>query len=142
MEGGRPDLRSNGVHAGLPRTDPDGFFDVGDEDLAVADATGLGGAADRLDGFLDHLVGEHNLDFYLREKIDNVLGPPIELRMAFLPPEAFGLGDRNALQAHLLQRLLHLVELEGLYDRLDLFHCVSVSPARPAGAAPVKPRTC
>src|SRR5262249_46161502 len=87
--GRRSDLRSNGVHAGLPRTDPDGFFDVGDEYLAVADPARLGSPADRLDGFLDHLIGEHNLDFHLGEKIDHVLGAAIEFGMAFLPPEAF-----------------------------------------------------
>src|SRR5580700_7994857 len=68
------EFRSNGVHAGFPRTDPDGFLDVGEEDLAVPDPPGLGGTADRLDRFFDHLVSEHNLDFHLGEKIDHVFG--------------------------------------------------------------------
>src|SRR6266566_1557370 len=49
---------SDGVQSGFPGSDPNGFFDVGDEDLAVADPPGLGGATDRLDGFLDHVVAE------------------------------------------------------------------------------------
>src|SRR5262249_58075511 len=65
--------------------------------------------------------------FPLGEEIGPVPGPTVELRVALLAAEALGLGGRNALQAHLLQRLLHLVELEGLDDRLDFFHCVSVS---------------
>jgi hydroxyethylthiazole kinase-like uncharacterized protein yjeF len=42
--------------------------------------------------------------------------------MAFLAAEALGLGDGDALEAAFLERLLHLVELERLDDRLDLLH--------------------
>src|SRR5580658_1096369 len=128
------DLRSNGVYAGLPRSDPDGFLDVGEEDLAVPDPPGLGGTADRLDGFLDHLISEHNLDFHLGEKIDHVFRPAIKFGVALLPAEAFCFGDSDALQSHFLQRLLHFIELEGLDDRLDFFHCVSVSSPTPTAS--------
>src|SRR5262245_37319872 len=50
--------------------------------------------------------------------------------MSFLAPEALGLSHRDALQSHLLQRLLHLVELEWLDDGLNFFHSVS-SPGSP-----------
>src|SRR5262245_4458238 len=67
--GGRSNVEachgSDGIHSGFSRSDPDGFLDVGDENLAVPNPPGLGGAADRLDGFLDHVVTEHNLDLHL-----------------------------------------------------------------------------
>src|SRR5499433_2439384 len=116
---------SDGVQSGFPGSDPNGFFDIGDEDLAVADPPGLGGATDRLDGFLDHVVAKHNLDLHLGEKIHDVFGAPVKLGVALLPPEALGLGDGDALQSDLLQRLFHLVEFEWLDHRLDLFHGVS-----------------
>ena len=47
--------------------------------------------------------------------------------MALLPPEALGLGDGDAGYADFMQRFLHLIELEGLDDRFDLFHLL-VSP--------------
>src|SRR5215813_7186210 len=112
----------DGVQSGFPGSDSNGFFDVGDEDLSVADPPGLGGATDRLDGFFDHVVAEHNLDLHLWEKIDHVFGASVELGVSLLPAEALGLGDGDALQSYLLQRFLHLVELERLDDRLDLFH--------------------
>src|SRR5262249_12736195 len=65
--------RSDGVKSGFPCPDPDGFFDAGDENLAVANPPGLGGAPDRLDGFFDHVVAQHNLDLHLGQKIDHVL---------------------------------------------------------------------
>src|SRR6478752_2278447 len=37
---------SDGIEAGFSGTDTDGFLDVGNEDLAIADAAGLRGAAD------------------------------------------------------------------------------------------------
>src|ERR1700730_17615432 len=118
---------SDGVQSGFPGSDPNGFFDVGDENLAVADPPGLGGATDRLDGFFDHVVAEHNLDLHLGEKIHDVFRSAVELGMSFLPAEALGFRHGDALQPDLLQGLLHLVELEGLDARLDLFHCVSFS---------------
>jgi hypothetical protein len=63
---------SDGIKPGLPRPDPDGFFDVRDEDFPVADPPGLGGALDRLDGFFDLVVAKHNLDFHLGEKIADI----------------------------------------------------------------------
>src|SRR6266550_8522684 len=97
----RKTKNSDRVQAGFPGSDPDGFFDAGDEDLAVANAPGLGSTTDRLDGFLDHVVAEHNLDLHLGEKIHDVFGSAIELGMPFLPPEALRLGHRDPLQADL-----------------------------------------
>src|ERR1700746_2009398 len=57
---------SDGVESGFPCPDPDRFFDVRDEDFAVADPPGLSGAPDRLDGFFDHVITEHNIDFPFR----------------------------------------------------------------------------
>src|SRR3546814_19767566 len=42
--------------------------------------------------------------------------------MPLLAPEALGLGDGDAADPDLVQRLLHLVELERLDNRLDLLH--------------------
>jgi hypothetical protein len=57
--------------------------------------------------------------------------------MAFLASESLGFGDRDALQADLLQRFLHLIELERLDDGLDLFHVLS-SPGPSVNAATVE----
>ena len=81
-----------------------------------------GPPADRLDGALDHRILHDDLDFHLRQKIDDVFGAAIKLGMALLPAEALGLGDGDALDPDLVKRLLHLVELERLDDGLDLLH--------------------
>src|SRR5262245_21396964 len=122
-------VRSDRVHSGFPRSDPDRFLDVRDEDFPVADTPGLGGTADRLDGFFDHIVAQNNLDLHLGEKIDDVLRAAIEFGVPLLPAEALGLGHGYSLQPYLLQGLLHFVEFERLDDGLDLLHRVS-SPGR------------
>src|SRR5438128_8304086 len=116
---------SDGVHAGLAGTDTDDFLDVGDEDLAVADAAGLGRLANGFDGTFDGIVAEHDLDLYLGQEVDDIFGAAIEFGVAFLPAKTLGLGDGDTLQSGLLKRFLHFVQLEWLDDRFDLFHVES-----------------
>src|SRR5690606_878262 len=62
--------------------------------------------------------------------VDDIFGAAIKLGVALLAPEALRLGHGNALQADLLQRFLDLVQLERLYDSLDLLHfALHSSPA-------------
>src|SRR5262249_29092248 len=133
-------LISDGVQAGFTGPESDGLLDAGDEDLAVTNAAGLRGTADGLDGFVDHIVGQHNLDFDLGKKVHHVLGSAVELGVTLLAAEALGLGHRDTLQPYLLQRLLHFVELEGFDDGLDFFHRHSVS--RAARRRPQPPAGC
>src|SRR5271165_6498131 len=119
------------VRAGLAGADPDGLVDLRYKYLAIADAAGLGRAPDRLDRRTEILVGHHDLDFHLRQKVDDIFGPAIKLGMALLAAEALRFEDGYALDSGLLQRLLNFIELERLDDRLDLFHFFrnSSSPA-------------
>src|SRR5260221_4330702 len=119
--GGTPPL--DGVAAALAGADADRLVDRADEDLAVADAAGMRGVLDRLDGALDQRVLHDDLDLHLGQEIDDVFGAAIELGVALLPAEPLRLGDRDALDADLVQGFLHLVELERLDDGFDLFHC-------------------
>src|SRR6185295_4579406 len=88
------------VRPALAGADADGFLDVEDEDLAVADPPGGGGLADRFDRALDQVVVEHDFELHLGQEVDDVFGAAIELGMALLPTEALGLGDGDALDAH------------------------------------------
>ena len=97
----------------------------------------LAAGDDGLDGLLDHVVAEHELELHLGQEVDDVFGAAIELGMAFLAAEALGLGHRDALKADFLQGFLHLIELEWLDDRFDLFHCFAAPPMdQTCGASP------
>src|SRR5690242_14302078 len=110
------------VQPGFSGSDPDRFLDVGDEDFAVADAPGLGGATDRVDRLLDQIIPDHDLDFHLGQEVDDVFCTAVEFGMPLLPAKALGFGDRDALQSDFLKRFLHLVELERLDDGFNLLH--------------------
>ena len=83
--------------------DADRFLDRRDEDLAVADAAGLGRLADRLDGALDQSVGQDDLQLHLGQEVDHVLGAAVELGMPLLTAEALDLGYGDALNADFRQ---------------------------------------
>src|SRR6195256_1227683 len=83
---------SDSVQPGFAGSDPDRLFDIGNENLAVADATCLGSAADRVDGFLHQIVADHDLDFDLGQEVDDVFRTAIEFGMALLPSKTLGLG--------------------------------------------------
>ena len=106
----------------LAGANPDHALDRGDEDLAVADLAGLGGLDDRLDAALGVAVLHHDLDLHLGQEVDHVLGAAVELGVALLPAEALDLGDGQAGDPDLGQRLAHLLQLERLDDGGDLFH--------------------
>src|SRR4051812_45115129 len=95
------------VQPAFPGANADRLLDSGDEDLSVADATGLRRIADGLDSTVDELVRKNDLYLHFGKKIDNVFGPAVELGVALLASEALRLGHRDALQSYLLQRLLH-----------------------------------
>ena len=71
-------FRSDRVQPGFSGADADRLFDVGHEDLAVADAPGLGRAADGVDRPLDQIVPDHDLDFHLGQEVHDIFGAAIE----------------------------------------------------------------
>src|SRR5262245_18811087 len=121
----RIEAPSERVRPGLTRPDPDGLFYRGNEDLAIADSPRTGGRLDGLDRLVDKFVGNDDFDLYLRQEVHDILGTAIELGMSLLASETLRFGHCNDLQSHFLQRLLHLVELEGFDVCLDFLHASS-----------------
>src|SRR6056297_368747 len=113
---------SERVRTGLAGADADGVLDRADEYLAVADLVGAGCVHDRLDRAFDLIVVDDDVDLDLGQEVHDVFRPAIEFGMPFLAAESLDLDHREALDTGFLQGFLHLVELEWLDDRLDLFH--------------------
>src|SRR3970282_1335613 len=99
---------------GLAGADADDFFEVEDEDLAVADLAGVRRALDRLEHLLEQIGLHCGLHFHLGQEIDDVLGAAVELGVPLLPAEALDLGDGDSLHADRGKRFAHLVELARL----------------------------
>src|SRR5579864_517983 len=84
------------VRAGLPGANPNHLFDRRDENLPVADLSGARGTFESLDRLVDDVVRDGCLDLHLRQEIDDILGTPVQLGMAFLTPKAFHFSHRDA----------------------------------------------
>ena len=88
---------------------------------------GLRGSSDASTTRSAMVVGDDHLELHLGQEVDDIFSAAIELCVAFLATEALGFGDSDAGYADFVQRLLHLVELEGFDDRFDLFHVAFVA---------------
>jgi hypothetical protein len=106
------------------------LFDIENEDFAIADSSGAGGILDCFDNIVDKAVFDDDLNFHLGKEIDHIFGAAIELGMAFLASEALDLANRDSRDPDVVKRILHVVELEWLDDRLDLLH--AGAPMNPA----------
>jgi len=62
------------------------------------------------------------------QKVDDVFGTTVQLRVSPLPTKALDLGNRNALNADVGDGLADVVEFERLDDRSDHFHFVFPCP--------------
>src|SRR5277367_2231732 len=98
----RPPLERGVVH--LAGADTHHAINVGHEDLAVADFTGLGGLDDRIDDGIDHAGLHGDLDAGLRHEIDHVFSAPVELGMATLAAKTLDLGHRHSGYAQFRER--------------------------------------
>ena len=130
----RTDVILDRVVIALASSDAQRAFHREHKDLAIADAAGLRSRSDRFDHAVDHGVGHHHLELHLGQEVDDILGAAIEFGMTLLPAEALCFGNGDAGNADFVQRFLHLVQLEGLDDRFDLFH--SINPCRQTGFRP------
>src|SRR5581483_3724670 len=82
--------------AGANADDP---LDLGNEDLAVADLTGLGGLHDGFNNLIDQIAAYGYLDTGLGHEIDHVLRATVKLRMTALAAETLHLRDGHARNA-------------------------------------------
>src|ERR1043165_8430672 len=70
-----------------------------DEDFSVADLAGLCLCRDRIDHGVEHLALHCHFDFELGQEAHGVFRTAIDFRMPLLPPVAFDLSHRHALDA-------------------------------------------
>src|SRR5215467_10446205 len=106
--------RLDGVGALFPSSDPDSLLNGHHKDLAVANFVRARSVLNHLHSTFDERIIEYDFDLELRQKVDHVLGPAIDLGVALLPTEALDFGDGHPSHADFVQRVLHLFELEGL----------------------------
>src|SRR5437870_4019272 len=109
----------------LAGPDPERVLERYDKHLAVANTAGPGGRGNQPDNFVRQAVRDDDLHLHFRQKVHRILVASIHLSVALLAAEAPDLGHGHADDARARERLLHVVELERLDDRLDFLHRLS-----------------
>src|SRR5207244_11408024 len=75
------------IRAGLAGADAHDLFQIEDENFAVADLPGIRGFLDCFDDAIQHVGVDRRLDLYLGQKVHDILGSAVKLRVAFLSTE-------------------------------------------------------
>src|SRR5262245_37144411 len=133
---------SDRFRSALAGADADHLVERQDEDLSVADLPLLAGPAalqDGVDGRLDELLVDGDLQLHLADQVHLVLMPSVDLGVSLLAADALDVADRQAEHLHLAQRVLHGLQPGGLDDGDDVFHCGSSLPRAISTAAPSAP---
>src|SRR5260370_24605203 len=114
---------SNRLAAGFAGADADAFIEGDDEDFPVTDFTGACALDDGVDGRLDEVIVDGNLQSRLWTQVDLRHVPAIRFLVPLLLAAAHGVGDDGDLShIGLEKRLLHRYELVGLDVSDDKFH--------------------
>src|SRR5882757_7127265 len=98
------------------------MVEANDEDLAIADLSGFRSRGDGVDGFVDLIRGDSDLDLDLGQEAHRIFSAAVDFRMAFLPAISFDFRHRETMNANGGQGITDFFELEWLDDRHNNFH--------------------
>src|ERR1700758_5111344 len=92
--------KSEGRGIGLAGADANRMVEVDDEDLAVADLSGFRGRGDGIDGLVDLIRGDSDLDLDLGQETHGVFSTAINFRMALLAAISLDFRHRETVNAN------------------------------------------
>src|ERR1043165_5455645 len=116
---------SNRFRTALAGADADAVFQRQDENLAVADASFRTGATrfhDGVDGRLDKILIDGNLQLHLVQQIDREFVAAVHLGVPLLPAEAAAVDHRQTEDLDLVESFLDGFHFRRLNDGDDEFH--------------------
>src|SRR5271170_8240212 len=114
-------------------TDTNGVINLGAKDLAISNFAGTRRRQNGLHGFFGELVGNHHLEFYLREKVDRIFAAAIKFGVALLAAVTACFQYGHALDADFHESVFDRIQLRGLNHRFYLFHSSSPRERRVSG---------
>src|SRR5882724_10686672 len=97
------------------------MVEADNEDLAVADLSGLGSRGDGVDGLVDLIRGDSDLDLDLGQEAHGIFGAAIDFRMALLPTVSLDFRHRETVNANGGQGIRTSSSLNGLMIAITIF---------------------
>src|ERR1700726_3037637 len=98
------------------------MVEVDDEDLAVADLSGFRRRRDGVNGLVDLVRGDRDLDLDLGQEAHRVFSAAVNFGVALLPAISLDFRHRETVNANGGQGVTDFFELEWLDDRHNDFH--------------------
>ena len=114
--------RSQRFHSSFARPNSHRFLHLDHKNLPVADLPCFRCLQNRIDRALDAVIGDHDLEFHLGQKIDRVFAAAINFAVPFLSPESFHFAHGHPFHADFRQGFAHRLALKRLDHRLNFFH--------------------
>ena len=99
---------SQSILSALIIADANDLIDVRKKNLPVTDLAGASGCRNSLHDFLNHRIGDDQLEFDLRNKIDSIFPAAVKLGVSLLSSMAASLEYGHAFDANLVQRSAYL----------------------------------
>src|SRR5580692_411908 len=115
-------VKSKRSGIGLAGADTNRMVEVDDEDLAVADLSGFCRGRDRVDGLVDLIGGDRDLNLDLGQEAHRIFSAAIDFRVAFLTTVSLDFCHRQTVNADGGQGITDFFEFEWLDDRHNNFH--------------------
>jgi hypothetical protein len=113
---------SQGFLSGFAGADPHDLFEVIHKHLAVTDLAGARRLDDGVHAAVYIFVLDHHFHLDFGQKVNHVLGTPVQLGVAFLTAKTFDFGHGQACHAAFGQGFTHLFQFERFDDGGDLLH--------------------
>jgi hypothetical protein len=113
---------SQSIFSALIIADANYLINVRKKNLPVTDLAGASGCRNSLHDFLNHRIGDDQLELDLGNEIDGVFPSAIELGVSLLSSMAARLKYGHAFDANLVQRTLHAFQFGNLDDGFDFGH--------------------
>src|SRR3954462_8492534 len=98
------------------------MVEIDDEDLAVADLPGFRGGRDGVDGLVDLVGGDSDLDLDLGQEAHGIFGAALDFRMALLAAISLDFRHRETGNADGSQGVTDFVQLEWRKNRHNNLH--------------------
>ena len=119
---GQPWIDLDCFRALLTRTNPNNLLKTRDENFPVTNLPRLRCTNHGINHCGQVIVGTHDFDFYLGNKIDGVLSSSIHFSVAFLATKTSHFRNRHPIDSLRRKRIFDVFEFEMPDDRFNFLH--------------------
>jgi hypothetical protein len=97
-----------GVFASLTGTNSNRILKIRDEDFTITNLTRLSSLQNGIDNHLQIVISTNDLNLYLGNKVNGVLGTPVDFSVTFLATKAPNFAHRHPMNPLVCEGIFHI----------------------------------